>query len=104
MRKSYEPGWKAPADIDERTFIPPISKVGQFIMDHHIVSKTVGVRVSIASNMLLPSSGTFTGKAVELGLNQFGYGNKHKHRHPQLVNGSNQSSFLIHSTSKQNAP
>ena len=78
MRRSYEPGWKAPADINEQNYKPPLSEAGQFIMDNHLISKSVGGLVGMISNRIAPLSGMITGKATELGLKQLGYGKKTK--------------------------
>ena len=51
MRRSYEPGWKPPADINEQNYKPPLSKAGQFIMDNHLISKSVGGLVGMLSNI-----------------------------------------------------
>ena len=80
MRRSYEPGWVPPADIDETKYKIPKSKLGQWIEDNHVVSKLAGGVIGCASNLVAPGSGALTGPAATYGLQQLGLGKKHRRR------------------------
>ena len=80
MRRSYEPGWVPPADIDETKYKVPKSKLGQWIEDNHVVSKLAGGVMTFASNLVAPASGALTGPAATYGLQQLGLGKKHRRR------------------------
>ncbi len=80
MRRSYEPGWVPPADIDETKYKVPKSKLGQFIEDNHVISKLAGGVIGFASNLVAPGSGALTGPAATYGLQQLGLGKKHRRR------------------------
>ena len=80
MRRSYEPGWVPPADIDETKYKVPKSKLGQFIEDNHVISKLAGGVIGFASNLVAPGSGALTGPAATYGLQQLGLGKNHRLR------------------------
>ena len=80
MRRSYQPGWVPPADIDETKYKVPKSKLGQFIEDNHVISKLAGGVIGFASNLVAPGSGALTGPAATYGLQQLGLGKNHRLR------------------------
>ena len=80
MRRSYQPGWVPPADIDETKYKVPKSKLGQWIEDNHVVSKLAGGVIGFASNLVAPGSGALTGPAATYGLQQLGLGKNHRLR------------------------
>ena len=80
MRRSYQPGWVPPADIDETKYKVPKSKLGQWIEDNHVVSKLAGGVIGFASNLVAPWSGALTGPAATYGLQQLGLGKNHRLR------------------------
>ncbi len=80
MRRSFELGWVPPADIDETKYKVPLSKLGQWIKDNHVVSKLAGGVIAFASNLVAPGSGALTGPAATYAIQQLGLGMKHRRR------------------------
>ena len=88
MRRSYQPGWVPPADIDETKYKVPKSKLGQWIEDNHVISKLAGGVIGFASNLVVPGSGALTGPASTYGLQQLGLGHRPRGKAPQHGSGS----------------